>query len=97
MMTEVPRRFRSWFGENQALVFFLSAQAIAGMTAGAALLTYMVQLENRTHTMETRGAHYTVARMDEMKQRITVLEQQIAKNAAQIERVVTLLTRDVGK
>jgi len=38
--------------------------------------------------METRGAEYTVARMDEMKQRITVIEEKIDKNSAQIDRLI---------
>jgi hypothetical protein len=92
-MTEL----RSWFKENQTVVFFLLAQAGVLAAGGASLLTYMTRLEVRVHTMEHRGAEYTVARMEEMRQRITVLEQQIAKNAAQIERVVTLLTRDINK
>ena len=85
---------RSWLKENQTLVFFLLAQIVALGAAGATMLTYMVKLENRVYTMEHRGAEYTVARMDEMKQRITVLEQQIEKNEASIERIVNALTRD---
>lgn len=88
---------RSWLKENQTLVFFLLAQIVALCAAGATMLTYMVKLENRVYTMEHRGAEYTVARMDEMKQRITVLEQQIRRNENSIERIVDRLTRDVGK
>jgi hypothetical protein len=61
------------------------------------MLTYMVKLENRVYTMEHRGAEYTVARMEEMKQRITVLEQKINQNAAQIERIVDIMTRELKK
>lgn len=38
--------------------------------------------------METRGAEYTVARMTKIDERITVLEQQIDHNSAQIKRLI---------
>jgi hypothetical protein len=88
---------RSWIKENSTMVFFLLAQAAALAAGGASMLAYMVKLETRVHTMEHRGAEYTVARMDEMKQRITVLEQSIRRNEISIERIVDRLTRDVGK
>jgi uncharacterized small protein (DUF1192 family) len=47
--------------------------------------------------MEHRGAAYTVGRMDEMKQRITVLEQNIKKNEASIERIVDVMTKGLAK
>jgi uncharacterized coiled-coil protein SlyX len=79
---------KAWFRDNSTLIVFLIAQLVAFGTAGASILAYMVKLETRVSIMETRGAEYTVARMEEMKQRITVLEQQIEKNSAQIERLV---------
>jgi uncharacterized coiled-coil protein SlyX len=79
---------RSWLKENSTLVLFLIAQLIALGAASAAIIAYSVKLETRVTIMETRGAEYTVARMAEMQQRITVLEQKIDKNAAQIERLV---------
>lgn len=97
MMVEVTRKVRSWFSDNQSLVFFLVAQAIAVGTAAAAILAYSVKLETRVSIMETRGAEYTVARMEEMKLRIAVLEQQLAKNSASIERVVDVMTRELKK
>jgi len=89
--------FKSWFHQNQALAIFLIAQAVALGTAAAAILAYSVRLETRVYIMEHRGAEYTVARMQEMQNRITVLEQSIKKNETSIERIVTLLTRDLGK
>jgi ERCC4-type nuclease len=88
---------KTWIGENQALAAFIIGQTLAVGAAAAAILAYAVRLEVRVSIMETRGAEYTVARMEEMKQRITILEQQNRKNEAQLERIVTLLTRDVGK
>jgi hypothetical protein len=90
-------QLRSWFRENHTLVIFLIAQAIAVGTAAAAILAYSVRLETRVSIMETRGAAYTVGRMDEMKQRITVLEQNIKKNEASIERIVDAMTRGLAK
>jgi len=92
-MTEI----RNWFSQNQALAIFLIAQAVALGTAAAAILAYSVRLETRVSIMETRGAEYTVARMEEMKMRITIIEQRQMRNEAQIDRIVALLTRDIGK
>ena len=86
-------QLRSWFRENHTLVIFLIAQAIAVGTAAAAILAYSVRLETRVSIMETRGAEYTVARMEEMKQRITVLEQNQQANAARLERIVDIMTK----
>jgi hypothetical protein len=61
------------------------------------MLTYMVKLETRVHTMEHRGAEYTVARMDEMKLKINALEQQIDQNDASIKRIIDVMTRELGK
>jgi hypothetical protein len=88
---------RSWIKENSTLVYFLIAQAIAVGGGAAALIAYSVRLETRVSIMETRGAEYTVARMDEMKQRITVLEGEIRRNADRIDRVVDAMTRELGK
>ena len=79
---------KSWIKENQTLVYFLVAQVIAIGTAAAAIIAYSVKLETRVHIMETRGAHYTVARMDEMRQKITVLEEKIANNEDRIQRIL---------
>jgi len=83
-----PESGTSWLRENSTLIYFLLAQLIAFSTAGASILAYMVKLETRVSIMETRGAEYTVARMDEMKQRITVIEEKIDKNSAQIDRLI---------
>jgi hypothetical protein len=90
-------QLKSWFGQNQALVLFLGAQAVAVGTAAAAILAYSVRLETRVSIMETRGAEYTVARMSEMQQRITVLEQMIKTNEHSINRIIAIMTRDLGK
>lgn len=79
---------KSWIKENSSLVVFLVAQIVAIGAAASAILAYAVKLETRVHIMETRGAEYTVARMQEMQQRITVIEQRQGRNEAQIQRLV---------
>lgn len=92
----MTNQFRSWWKDNHGLMGFLVVQALAIMTAGASILAYAVKLETRVSTMETRGAEYTVARMEEMKQRITVLEQKIDKNQQSIERIVEIMTKNLS-
>lgn len=87
---------RSWFRENQTLVYFLVAQTVALGAAGLSVTAYMVRLETRVHTMETRGAEYTVARIGLLEQRITVLEQTIKKNEATIIRLVDVMTKNLN-
>src|SRR6185369_14798936 len=86
---------RSWIKENSTLVYFLVAQAIAVGGGAAALIAYSVRLETRVHIMETRGAEYTVARMEEMKLRIAKLEQLVEKNNDSINRIVNVMTKEL--
>ena len=88
---------RSWFHQNQTLVLFLGAQAVALATAAAAILAYSVKLETRVSIMETRGAEYTVARMDEIRQRLTVIEQRQQRNESQITRIIEEILKDKSK
>lgn len=83
-MTEL----KGWVRENATLVYFLIAQAIAIGAAGASVLAYMVKLESRVMTMETRGAEYSVARMAKMEERITVIEQKLTSNEIIVRRLV---------
>jgi len=92
-MTEL----RSWFKENQTLVIFLIAQALAFGTAGVSIIAYYVRMETRVSIMETRGAAYTVERMNKFDERITVLEQRAAKNTASIERIIDVMTRELKR
>jgi hypothetical protein len=84
---------KSWIRENSTLIYFLIGQFIAIGAFAASGLAYMVKLETRVAIMETRGAEYTVARMEEMKLKIAVLEQQIEKNERSIERIVDTMTK----
>ena len=91
-MTE---QFRSWFKENHTLVVFLGAQLVTLGAAAAWMIAYSVKLETRVTILETRGAEYSVARMNKTDERITIIEQRQQRNEAQIERIVTILTKDL--
>jgi hypothetical protein len=88
MSDQHPVSVTSWLKENQTLVIFLVAQALAIATAGAGIIAYYVRMETRVSIMETRGAEYTVARMDEIKQRLTIIEQRQGRNEDTIRRLV---------
>jgi hypothetical protein len=57
------------------------------------LIAYYVKMETRVSIMETRGAAYTAERLGRIDERITILEQNIKKNEASIERIVDKLTK----
>jgi len=58
-----------------------------------AIVAYATRLEVRVSTMETRGAEYTVQRMEEMKMQISVLQEKIEKNEDSIKRIIEVMTR----
>lgn len=95
MIDRLDPKTQSWLRDNSTLVYFLIAQFVAGGAGAASVLAYMVKLETRVHTMETRGAEYTVARMDELKLKIAKLEQEINYNEASIKRIVDVMTREL--
>jgi hypothetical protein len=96
-MMVAGERPKPWFKENATLIYFLLAQLVAFGTAAASILAYSVRLETRVSIMEDRGAAYTVSRMDEMKMKISVLEQQIQKNEASINRLINEFLKDKAK
>jgi hypothetical protein len=92
----VNDRIKSWLSEHQTtLIVFLLGQLIVIGAAGASFLAYMTKLEVRVHTMETRGAEYTVLRMEEMKLNIAKLDQKIDTNNDSIKRIVDVMTREL--
>lgn len=82
-------KVRSWFTENQTLVYFLVAQAIAIGAAVLSMTAYMVRLETRVATLETRGSPH----LGIIDNRLTVLEAQTENNKASIERIKDKLTK----
>jgi uncharacterized coiled-coil protein SlyX len=87
MMTSV----RSWFHDNQTLVYFLVAQAIAIGAAVLSITAYMVRLETRVNTLEVRGSPH----LAEINNRLTVLEKQTEANKASLDRVVEIMLREL--
>ena len=87
MMTEA----RSWFRDNQTLVYFLVAQALALGAAVLSITSYMVRLETRVLTMETRGSPH----LGVIDNRLTVLEKQTEANKERIDNVVEIMLREL--
>lgn len=90
-------QIKSWFRENQTLAIFLSTQALALAIGAASMIAYYVKMETRVDILETRGASYTVDRLNKIDERITVLEQQANKNSDQIDKVIDIMTRELRR
>jgi hypothetical protein len=84
---------KSWLRENSTLIYFLVAQAIAIGAAVLSMTAYMVRLETRVATLETRGSPHLAI----IDNRLTVLESQTKSNKDSVERIVNVLTRELGK
>lgn len=84
---------KSWFNENQTLVYFLVAQAIAIGAAVLSVTAYMVKLESRVTTLEVRGSPH----LAEINNRLTVTEKETQGNKERLEKVVEIMTRELGK
>ena len=82
-------QLKSWFKENHTLVIFLAAQAVALGAAAAASLAYFTRLETRVSILETRGAEYSVARMNKTDERLTSIEGQLREHEARINRMLS--------
>ena len=87
-MTEL----KSWLKENQTLVYFLIAQAIAIGAMVLSMTAYMVRLETRVSTLETRGSPH----LSTIDNRLTVLESQTRENKERLERIVDIMTKKLN-
>jgi hypothetical protein len=72
---------REWFRDNQTLLYFLAAQALA-------VIVYTVRLDGRVTTLETRGSPH----LEKIDNRLTVLESNTKDNKASIERIIDVMT-----
>ena len=90
---KAPTAVRSWFSENQALVYFLVAQAIALGAVGISIIAYAVRLETRVHTLEVRGSPHLAV----IDNRLTVLESQTKTNKDSIDRISEIMLRELNK
>jgi hypothetical protein len=86
-MTEL----RGWIKENATLVYFLIAQAVAIGAAVLSMTAYMVKLESRVLTLETRGSPH----LSEINNRLTVLESVTRTNKDSLDRVVDIMTKEL--
>ena len=86
---------KKWFAENQTLVYFLIAQAIAIGAAVLSMTAYMVRLETRVATLEVRGSpHLTViGEAGNAAEALSVLEG----TAVNVRRVRTLPKEDPAR
>ena len=83
---------RSWFHDNQTLVYFLLAQGAALAAAGFSMTAYMVRLEARVQTLEVRGSPH----LNDINNRLTVLESTTEENKKRLERIVDVMTRKLN-
>jgi Tfp pilus assembly protein PilO len=82
---------KSWLHDNQTLVYFLLAQAVAIGAAVLSITAYMVRLETRVATLETRGSPHLAV----IDNRLTVLEKATENNKQSIDRVVEIMLREL--
>jgi hypothetical protein len=87
MVTEL----RGWFHQNQTLVYFLVAQAIAIGAAVLSVTAYMVRLETRVSTMELRGSPH----LADINTRLTVLEGLTKTNKESVDRISEIMLREL--
>jgi hypothetical protein len=80
---------KAWVRANATLVYFLIAQAIAIGAAVLSMTAYMVRLETRVSTLETRGSPH----LSTIDNRLTVLESQTKTNKESIQRIVDVMTK----
>lgn len=85
-------KVRSWFNENQTLVYFLVAQVVAIAAAVLSMTAYMVRLETRVITLEVRGSPH----LGVIDNRLTVLEKQTEANKQSIDRIVDVMTKNLS-
>jgi hypothetical protein len=74
----------SWFKENKTSILFLIGQVIV-------FGIYIVRLESRVHTLEVRGSPH----LEEINRRLTVTEKETKADHERIERIVTIMTKNL--
>jgi hypothetical protein len=85
--------FKGWLQQNSTLVYFLIAQFVFVGGLAFSGYGYMVRLEERVSTLETRGSPH----LSTIDNRLTVLESQTKENKERLERVVEIMTRELNK
>ena len=82
---------QSWIKDNSTLVYFLIAQALGLVGAIVTMTAYMTKLEARVNTLEVRGSPH----LNTVDNRLTVLEAATKDNLARIDRIVTIMTKEL--
>ncbi len=84
---------KTWLRDNSTLVYFLIAQFIGIGAAVLSMTAYMTKLEARVGTLEIRGSPH----LAEINNRLTTTEKETDANKHRIDRIVDVLTRELGK
>lgn len=87
-------QLKSWFSQNHTLIVFLGAQLVTLGAAAAWMIAYSVKLEQRVMTLETRGASYSVDRLNNIDQKLTAMEGILKEHEARINRMLAELLKD---
>jgi hypothetical protein len=82
---------KSWLKENSTLIYFLIAQGVFIGGLAFSGYGYMVKLESRVHTLEERGSPH----LNDINNRLTVLEKTTEANKQSIERIVNVMTKEL--
>lgn len=88
MMVETVK---TWMKDNSTLFYFLIAQAIFVGGLAFSGYGYMVRLETRVATLETRGSPH----LAEINTRLTVLEGKTETNHRSIDRITDVMTKEL--
>ena len=80
---------KEWAKSNSTLIYFLIAQAVFITGLAFSGYGYMVRLETRVATLETRGSPH----LGTIDNRLTVLESQTKANKDSVERIVDVMTK----
>jgi len=82
---------KTWLKDNSTLVYFLLAQAIGIGAAVLSMTAYMVKLEARVVTLETRGSPHLAV----IDNRLTVLESTSNENKRRLDNVINIMTKEL--
>jgi len=82
---------KTWLKDNSTLVYFLLAQAVGIGAAVLSMTAYMVKLEARVQTLETRGSPHLAV----IDNRLTVLESTSNENKRRLDNVINIMTKEL--
>jgi hypothetical protein len=82
---------KTWLRDNSTLVYFLIAQAVGIGAAVLSMTAYMVKLEARVNTLETRGSPH----LGVIDNRLTVLESTSNENKRRLDNVISIMTKEL--